>query len=1280
MQPGDLFADRFEIQRLAGAGGMGTVYQALDRVTGMPVAVKVVAGAGGHERFAREAGVLSELRHPAIVRYVAHGAASHGEPFLAMQWLEGEDLARRLGRAGLTVAESLAVARRVAEGLSLAHARGVVHRDIKPSNIFLVGGDPARATLLDFGIVRRQLSVHDSSAPPMTGTGTVLGTVGYMSPEQAIRDTDLDARTDVFALGCVLLECLTGRRAFPGAHVVAVLAKVLREDAPRLRELRPELPPALDELVAAMLSKPKAGRPSDGAAVLRELEALGSIAGDVPEVTAPRSTGLSGGEQLLVSVMLAVVADDTGPLREIVLRHGGEAARLANGAFLVTMVDRDSMSEQVVGAALCALEVQRALPSVRISLAAGRAQTTDGGPPGAVIDQAAALLERSGPSDIRIDAVTAGLLGERFEVREDRGATVLVARRGDANPPRTLLGRPTPCVGRDKELGLLELTLRECIEESVARAVLVTGPSGQGKSRVRHEFVAKARERGDVAVLTARADPVGAGSSFLLVRQLVRQAVGLREGEPAGEQHARLRSHVARVCGPGEAARIADFLGVLIGAPSALPPSPQLRSARNDPRIMAVWLERSFGEWLAAECAVKPLLVVLEDLHWGDVPSVSYLGQGLRALAARPLMVLALGRPELHDAFPRLWAGLEMTQLSLGRLTPRAAERLVCAVLGRSTPAATVARIVERADGNAFYLEELIRRVAEGGGDTLPETVLALAQSRLERLEPDARRIVRAAGVFGEVFWPGGVASLLGPGAEAADVDPWLNVLCEREVLTAAAESRVPGEPQYSFRHDLLREAAYAMLTDADRVTGHGLAGEWLEAVGEREPLPLADHFEKGGQPRRAVPWLLQAAHTALSSGNVEAALALGHRGIACGAEGGERGLLRQLQGTALFMRGHMSASVEMSREAIALLKAGTTPWFVSAAEAFLAGMFLGDPGITVPVLQAIVDAPVEPEPSGPYGLAINGTCMALSATGQLDLARSLLGRAEALESATSDPDLAFVFWLRIRRGFFQTMFGELGSALATLAEGRRLAHRTEDARGRGSVGMMTVEVLAQTGHCDRADAVLQDLRAFCEPRRLGVYADWGTLHLALARVITRGAAAAMPSLSALLDRPDRFLASSARAYIAEALAKSGDLEAATREATRSLQEGAAFPVMQGHCLGVQGLVALRGGQPAEALAFAQRGLEAESRAPWPSVGSLLRLVRAEALRALGRTDDADVSIRDARDRVLRIAATLEGEPELRRSYLANIDANARTLELAREWLGSRGLPPRRDG
>src|SRR5262245_60770000 len=125
MLPLDLVAERFVIERLAGSGGMGRVYRAIDRRSGAPVAVKILHGAGDRDRFAREARALAELEHPAIVRYVAHGEAPGGEPFLAMEWLDGEDLEARLRRGPLREDEAIALAAAVASALSAAHARGV---------------------------------------------------------------------------------------------------------------------------------------------------------------------------------------------------------------------------------------------------------------------------------------------------------------------------------------------------------------------------------------------------------------------------------------------------------------------------------------------------------------------------------------------------------------------------------------------------------------------------------------------------------------------------------------------------------------------------------------------------------------------------------------------------------------------------------------------------------------------------------------------------------------------------------------------------------------------------------------------------------------------------------------------------------------------------------------------------------------------------------------------------------------------------------------------------
>src|SRR5262245_8455496 len=170
-------AGRFELEAEVATGGMGTVYCAQDRLTGSSVAVKLLSGRRGleGERFLREATALAELSHPGIVRYVAHGTTALGQPYLAMEWLDGETLADRLARDRLRLDEVLTLALRVTDALAEAHRRGLVHRDIKPSNLLLEGRDVARTKLIDFGIVRRPRDVA------LTMTGALVGTPKYMA-------------------------------------------------------------------------------------------------------------------------------------------------------------------------------------------------------------------------------------------------------------------------------------------------------------------------------------------------------------------------------------------------------------------------------------------------------------------------------------------------------------------------------------------------------------------------------------------------------------------------------------------------------------------------------------------------------------------------------------------------------------------------------------------------------------------------------------------------------------------------------------------------------------------------------------------------------------------------------------------------------------------------------------------------------------------------------------------------------------------------------------------
>ncbi|WP_394833435.1 protein kinase [Pendulispora rubella] len=286
-----VFAGRFDIEGEVGLGGTSIVYRAHDHVTGARVALKVLrtSSPSALRRFDAEARALQTLKHPAVVRYVAHGVSSDSEPYLAMEWIEGETLAGRLQRSALDVHEVVKVGRRIAEALTSGHALGILHRDIKPSNVLLPDRAIDQAKLADFGLARsigvERIADGDSNK---TATGTIVGTPGYMAPEQAHGVADLDGRADLFSLGCLLFRCLTDAEAFEGSRALTSLAKLVLLEPPRVADLRPDIPAALDELVAALLAKERDLRPPSAEAVR---EALERIEGEVQTSAVPASRG-----------------------------------------------------------------------------------------------------------------------------------------------------------------------------------------------------------------------------------------------------------------------------------------------------------------------------------------------------------------------------------------------------------------------------------------------------------------------------------------------------------------------------------------------------------------------------------------------------------------------------------------------------------------------------------------------------------------------------------------------------------------------------------------------------------------------------------------------------------------------------------------------------------------------------------------------------------------------------------------------------------------------------
>jgi len=1288
MRPGTVFADRYEILQLAGSGGMAEVHQARDRLSSEPVALKLVTdpNPGDEARFAREIEALGLLDHPGIVRYLGHGVLGTGTQYLVMEWLEGEELATKLSRGKMHVFDVLVLVRRLADALAAAHDKGIVHRDLKPENIFLVGGRPELPKLIDFGIAKLGRSTR------ITSTDSIVGTPGFMAPEQVRGEVEVDARADVFALGCLIFECLTGEPAFPGEHLHAILAKVLFANPQPLREFRTDVPPAFEALVMRMLDKEPANRPKDGRAVVEAIDRLGD--GDAEAVTVrapPPPPSLTTKERRPVAALLigrsrhSLLPSPGGGMR----RGPSELDRLlqakAEALGIPCEILRDgSLALWTSGAAAAkdlAVRVARAALALRadaedrpFALAVGWGPLSGPSPLGDAIDRAArALTQRGSVEEIAIDELTAGLLDARFDVHEDETGFSLHGERPALSNTRTLLGAPTACVGRERELRTLSGLFDDCIEEPAAQAALVTAPAGVGKSRLAHEFVHGALLREPTTNLwIAGGDAQRAGSAFGLASQALTMALGIGAADTTETRREKLLTRIStRLHGP-DAARVSRFLGEIVGAQFPDEDDAKLRAARADVQLMVDQIRAAFLDFLAAECEAAPVLLVFEDLQWGDLPSVRLVDAALRALSDKPFFVLALARPGVRERFPRLWEGRRLQEIGLTELGKRASERLARQALGEDAKAEVIDRIVSRAQGNAFYLEELIRAAAEGREGELPESVVAMVQSRLGSLDDEDRRLLRAASVFGDVFWIGGVRALLGHGlGEEARRDRIAN-LVEREFLSLRPESRFPGEEELAFRHALVREGAYAMLTEEDRELGYRLAGAWLEEHGETDSLILAQHFERGGETRRAVQHYLRAAEQAHRAGDDEAAIARAERGISLGADADtEIGLLGIITETRMW-RNQLDAAADTGARLTRRAPPGSAPWVRGALAQFRYALRHGHIDDSLGILDAIESIEPAPEVLGTVSLALAMATVLLLTEGRVDLVEPIQRRLDALvlPAASRDP-MARAFWHlaypRWEAWIEEDPWESLSRSNLALEAFTEAGSRRGIMLSRVFIGMNQWML----GMGARAAATLRpEVR---HEEEFAIVASLRALFRALALLDAgrgdeaREEASQLVSASAGMNRDDD--EARGRWALAEVARRAGEHEEAIRQARAAIALRGAAPLDRAAAGAVLGKALLAEGRVDEALAAAE-----ESYARYEAVrgfgyrGAFARLVRVECLDAAGKRSEALEALGAARERILEITEKMPDRAH-RRSFLESVPENARTLALAEAWL-----------
>ncbi len=1257
-QPGELLNERFEIEELIQSGGMGDVYRARDRQMDGPVAVKTLrSGSASRERFAREAARLAEFQHPGIPRYIAHDLVGAGIPYLVMEWLDGVELSTYLRAASIGLRSGVNLVKRVAEVLAYAHHLGLIHRDIHPNNLFLVGADPEDVRVLDFGVARL-----DSSEPPLTAEGAQIGTPGYMAPEQIEGRGDVGPAADVFSLGCVLHEVITGQRAFYAPTVRELLARMVADHPPRPSELRSDVPPELDYLVASMLEKDPGRRPQDAAEVLLRLKALPRLDDRPPvqeEPQAPASV-----EQQVTSLIL-LRKEGAGTLERAARAaepHRMRAHEATDDTIVIATYGHGTAGDHATQAARCALAVQKATRATRMALSTGLSQQVGGALSGRAFDSAlVSLLLKDGASGeavpggaaIWLDENTAALLDSRFEVRGVEQGYLLRGMRETYEPARTVLGKKTRCVGRKRELTMLSATLEQSFQDGTSTSVLVTGPPGIGKTRLASEITLVARRSvAGVQVLRGGAESMTAGVPFGALSKALSRICRMRDTEPDSIRRGKLAAHLKPLLEESNYARVTEFLQELLGISTERAPSPQVEAARRDAVLKGDQIQRAVMDWIRAETKAHPVLLIIDDFHWGDLPTVKFVEAALRQLAEAPLVILALARPDVHQLFPNLWVKRGITELRLSGLSKRAGTEMIKEVLGEQVDAKVIERVLSRSQGNPFWVEELLRAENAGHGDRVPDRVVLLAQSRIEQQNSDERRLLKAASVFGRQFWSGGAEAVLGPASTSKMTDRVLRDLQEAEFIVEHELSRLGGETEFQFASGLLRDAAYSLLAEEEKENAHLRAAEWMEKNGDSDPLAVAMHFTLGGEPDRARRHYLRAAEQALSGDDLDAAISCAEEGLAAGAGGPDAVRLRLVFAEANKWRGDNAQAFRAAQAAFARAEEGTALWYRAAGEAAVAAGKIGKRETALGLAKELLESEPREGSEAAHGSALSRVATQLVLGGDLSMARGLLEAAH-FDEARVEPDPQVL-------GFYceaqAVLAGASEDPVGRITYAERAAEHFEDAGDlrnacllRLSQGFAEVEF----GANDQARTTL--LNALQVAEQMGLSNSIPVANAQLGRVLVRlgeweKGLVLLESASAAFDRQKNVrLSGMTRVYESEAHICQGNLDAALESATRAAGILQRMPPMlrvaQGLLASLHAHLAQSRVEREEALKIAHEALEELSPGVRLPVGeSVVRLGVAHGLFCGGEEKRALDLVRAETARIKRLGAEMSDE------------------------------------
>lgn len=1015
----------YEILEEIGKGGMAAVYRArqpsVDRDVAIKAILKGIAGdPGAVQRFQREAKLIARLEHPHILP-VYDFDGGHEPPYIVMRYLDGGTLKDVMAQGLLPHGEIAHLFSQVCSALDYAHRQGIVHRDIKPSNILI--DREGNAFVSDLGIAR--ITGGERRGKAITETGAIIGTPDYMSPEQAQGMDDVDHRTDIYALGVMLFEMLTGELPFSGGSGLQMLMMHIQNPVPSVLPLKPELPEALDSIVQQAMAKDRQSRYGGAVELSNALTtALGVAMAGGPtrrrEAAATSIIRRMQGEKgrtdakatpseqnKTVTVLSASAAEYAVMVEE---SNGAEAARRAvnalwNGAERIiheaggkiftrtdnellalwgTDAAREDDAEQAVRTALALqsslrelgvafLDEDQSLP-LNISLHRGLALLTPGektgifSASGATISLANRLMQNAEGTILITHDVFRQVFGV-FEIHEDeplkvRGRSdklnvyrVIAAKsRVFRTVLRGVEGIETQMVGRDAELKLLQKAFFMAVEDSETGVVTIVSEAGTGKSRLLYEFNKWAELRPEeFRIFSGRATPAMTPRPYALIRDMISTRFEVLDDDAPALALTKIEKGVTELIGQND--EMAHFIGYLVGIDVA--DSPYLKGILSDAQETGRRARQAFIRFITMLAKDEAVVLELEDIHHADDVSLDVLNELFTADDELHLLVIGCARPVLYERRPTWGSGQRFhTRIDLKPLDKRDSRDLVREILQKvpEVPKELRDLLVERAEGNPLFMEELVRMLLDDrvilresdalwrveasrlGVLSVPSTLAGLLEARFDTLLYPEKLTLQRAAVIGRIFYDTALQVINDTDeTHLRELPDILAKLVERQFIYKRETSAFAGSVEYIFASAMLRDTLYDRLLERQQRVYHTGAAAWLAGLERGDDyLPLiAEHFEKAGDTQQAAAFLQRAGYAAAQRGIFRDAVDFYQRAwalLSADADSARRLSLLLALGEALHRQGDVLEARTTLSEALALARTTGNPEMLANA------------------------------------------------------------------------------------------------------------------------------------------------------------------------------------------------------------------------------------------------------------------------------------------------------------------------------------------------------------